>query len=122
MAKILLVEDDQTMRTILKTLLEIEGHQVATLPDRKKPDEILPFINGDVPDIMLVDVHLQNQSFNGYELVKRLRAEGGPELSHVRVVMSSGMDVKELCIQSGADAFLMKPYMPDELIELLSDQ
>jgi len=33
--------------------------------------------------------------------------------------MTSGMDVKERCLEAGADAFLLKPYMPDELMAKL---
>ncbi len=37
------------------------------------------------------------------------------------VVMASGMSLKEECLAAGADAFLLKPYMPDELIQILQE-
>jgi CheY-like chemotaxis protein len=41
------------------------------------------------------------------------------ELSDVRIVMTSGLNVKEECINRGANAFLLKPFMPDDLIRAL---
>jgi CheY-like chemotaxis protein len=34
--------------------------------------------------------------------------------------MTSGMNLKKECLQSGADAFIQKPFMPDELISLIN--
>ena len=36
-----------------------------------------------------------------------------------RVIMASGMNLKDECLAGGADDFLLKPYMPDDLINLL---
>jgi CheY-like chemotaxis protein len=41
------------------------------------------------------------------------------DLSDIRVVMTSGLNVKEECLRRGANAFLMKPFMPDDLLNLL---
>jgi DNA-binding NarL/FixJ family response regulator len=35
--------------------------------------------------------------------------------------MSSGADYRDLCIRYGADEFLLKPYMPDDLIRMIRD-
>ena len=41
------------------------------------------------------------------------------DLADVRVVMTSGLNVQEECLRRGANAFLLKPFMPDDLIRLL---
>jgi len=41
------------------------------------------------------------------------------ETANIRVVMTSGLDVRDECIRRGANAFLLKPFMPDDLIRLL---
>ena len=114
-AKIMLVEDDPTMQNILKTLLEIEGFKVVTVPDSHAEAEVVSIIKGEMPDLVLLDVHLRR--INGIDIMRLMRAD--PELKAVRVVMSSGMEMKRQCLQAGANAFLLKPYMPDELIRLL---
>ena len=113
--KITLVEDDPMMRSVLKTLLEIEGFKVFLMPDRKTLDELLACLKEASPDLVLLDVHLR--SLNGIDLLKRIRAEEG--FGSLKVIMSSGMDMKDQCLKAGADGFLMKPYMPDELMKAL---
>ncbi len=112
---VMLVEDDATMQAVLRTLLEIEGFQVALASDKHSLEDIVQAIRAAQPDILLLDVHLRDIS--GYDIVKRVRAD--EQIHDTRVVMSSGMDVKDQCLKAGADDFLMKPYMPDELMKKL---
>ncbi len=63
----------------------------------------------------MLDVFLAGQ--NGLQILESIRAH--PRLRATRVVMVSGMDVSAECKKKGADAFLLKPYMPDELVRLL---
>ena len=112
MTKVLLVEDDATMRNLLKTLLEIEKFEVV-IADMGQP--ALDEIRKANPDAILMDVHLQRE--NGMDVVKALRKF--PAGKRIKVLMASGMDLKHECIDAGADGFLMKPYMPDELINWL---
>jgi DNA-binding response OmpR family regulator len=113
--KVLLVEDDATMQAVLRTLLEIEGFQVSIAPDRKGQKELVNFIKDENPDVMLLDVHLRETS--GIEILRELRQDAA--YANTRVIMTSGLDVKEKCIAAGANSFLLKPYMPDELIKKL---
>lgn len=110
--KVLLAEDDATMVSLLKTLLKMEGFQVVVLDaDADVPAAVC----NELPDIVLLDVHLSHQS--GLEILKSIRKMA--ETKHIPVVMTSGADVKEKCIGLGANAFLLKPYMPDDLIGIL---
>ncbi len=54
---------------------------------------------------------------DGLELLTQLRAD--PMLKATRIVMSSGMDVSDQCMAAGADAFLLKPYTPEQLVEVI---
>ena len=115
MKKIMLIEDDDSMKSVLGTLLEIEGFKVMLAPDRRPLDEILEAVRRANPDVILIDVHLRQVS--GFDILKALRAD--PQFATARMVMSSGMDVRDDCMEAGADDFLMKPYMPDELLKRL---
>ena len=110
--KILLAEDDATMVSLLKTLLKMEGFQVILLDANA---DVPAVVLSEHPDIVLLDVHLSHQ--NGLEILASIR--NGKETKTIPVVMTSGEDVKEECIQLGANAFLLKPYMPDDLIKML---
>jgi two-component system, OmpR family, alkaline phosphatase synthesis response regulator PhoP len=110
MTKVMLVEDDPTMLSLLQTLLEIEGFEVAKPADF---NNVVAEVVAHKPDVMLVDVHLQDAS--GFDILEAVREEEA--VKHTAVIMSSGMDFSSECIQKGANDFVMKPYMPDELIE-----
>lgn len=110
--KVLIAEDDITMVSLLKTLLKMEGFEVLAL----QPDADVPLaVRNEKPDIVLLDVHLFGQS--GLDILSDIR--GSAETAATRVVMSSGSDVREECARRGANGFLMKPYMPDDLITIL---
>lgn len=112
MSNVLLAEDDVTMVKLLETLLKMEGYQVSALDaDASVAEAVL----ADPPDILLMDVHLSNN--NGIEEMKKLRAAPGG--GDVRVLMVSGLDFKAECLANGADGFLQKPFMPDDLLSAL---
>ncbi len=112
--KLLLVDDDRTMRMILKTLLEIEGFSVS-IWEGFSFDDILDQTRATMPDLMLLDVHIRE--IDGLNVVRAIRQD--PELARIRVLMTSGMELQDKCLTAGANAFIMKPYMPDELIQRL---
>lgn len=116
--KVMLVEDDAAMRSLLKTLLEIEGHPVVSYYEQSNPaGSILDMVRREQPSVVLLDVHLRGIS--GLDVLREIRADAG--LNAMRVIMSSGMDVKDECMRAGATDFLLKPFMPDELLNRLLD-
>lgn len=112
MPKILLLEDDHDMTMLLQTLLEIEGYQVWSY-DHQRP--VVEQAEGKIPDLVLLDVHLGGQ--DGIQILRQIRK--APVLREVRVVMTSGINMTEECLRDGANAFIVKPYMPERLLEIL---
>jgi DNA-binding response OmpR family regulator len=110
MAKVLLIEDDPTMLSLLGTLLDMEGFQVVKL---EQFNAVILAIRNENPDVVLMDVNLQE--VNGIEILAEIRQD--VKLNGVRVIMSSGMDFRRESMDNGADDFIQKPYMPDELID-----
>ena len=109
MTKVMLVEDDPTMINLLGTLLEMEGFEVVKLA---RFGSVLEDIKAEMPDIVLMDVHLNDA--DGLAFCAGIR--GDAQIAKMKVIMSSGMDMRHESNQAGADDFLLKPYMPDELI------
>ena len=112
MQKVMLVEDDATMVGLLNILLEMEGFGVVKMLE-DDPDQILETIRKEQPAIILMDVHLRQT--NGLDLLSRIKDQ--PEMKTVKILMSSGIDFQEECTKAGADGFILKPYMPDALIQ-----
>jgi CheY-like chemotaxis protein len=115
MVKILLADDDFTMVSLLKTLLGMEGYQVTTLWDKK--GDILDNIRKEKPDILLIDIFLGDR--NGLDIVRQIRET--PDLASLRIIMASGIDKTEECLAAGADVFLLKPYLPEDLYKKLRE-
>jgi two-component system response regulator MtrA len=112
MHKIMLVEDDPTMLSLLRTLLKLEQFDTVTLGD---DENVLEAVHQHRPDAILLDVHLAQG--NGVDLLREIRSD--PTLQHVYIIMQSGMNLATECREAGADNFLLKPYMPDTLIQAI---
>jgi DNA-binding response OmpR family regulator len=112
MTKIMLIEDDSTMLSLLETLLEFEGYAVVGVNPSIELDEVLGAVQQEMPDLLLLDVNLRK--LDGIDILRALRRTEG--LKHIRVLMNSGKDYQMRCYQEGADGFILKPYMPEDLI------
>lgn len=113
MPKVMLIEDDANMFSIVKMFLEFEGYEVVNVENGERIEDILRQLHSERPDLVLLDVNLRH--LNGFDILHQLRAD--PVLSNVRVLMSSGMDMTYKSQREGANGFILKPFMPDELVE-----
>ena len=116
MTKVLLVEDDKTMLSLLTTLLGIEGYEVLQLDDDSEAGIIRSICN-QLPDLVMMDVNLSQA--NGLDVLRQVRQQS--DCQGVRILMSSGMDLRLESRDAGADGFIQKPYMPDDLIRQLKE-
>lgn len=112
MPRIALAEDDETMVQLLSTLLTMDGFDVEPVGPE---EDVAAAVERTLPDALILDMHLTNQ--NGLEVLDAIRrSESGRKL---RIIMTSGLNVRDDCLSRGADDFLLKPFMPDELIGML---
>lgn len=112
MPRIMLIDDDETMISLLKTLLEMDGFEV--LSTTKWKDIPAEVVKGR-PDLILMDCNLPG--IDGLDVLQMMM--GSKEQSGPRIIMTSGMDMEYRAMASGADAFLLKPYTPDTLYTLI---
>lgn len=112
MARVMILDDDSTMSSLLRTLLQLDGFETFSGPIG---GDILMAVKAEMPDAVLLDVFLAKK--DGLEVLRALRQD--PQTAPIPVVMTSGMDVAEQCQRQGADAFLLKPYSPDQLVDVL---
>ena len=116
LAKVMLVDDDINTVYLQKTLLELEGFDICLFTEG---DDYLNILSQELPDAVLMDVYLENYKLNGLALLDQTRKH--PEFEHIKIIMSSGINFQKQSKQQGADGFLQKPYMPEELINLLKE-
>ena len=114
MTKILVAEDDRTMRGLLATLLELEGDQPIMV---SQLTEILPTAEETMPDLILLDVHLAGN--DTFPTLKELK--GNPRVSQIPIIMISGMDLRDKCLRLGATDFILKPFRPQKLLQRIHE-
>lgn len=104
MAKILLVEDDQSLREIYGIRLTAEGHEIVTAGDG---EEALAAAVREKPDLIISDVMMPKIS--GFDMLDILRST--PETKDIKVIMMTALssdDQRERGERLGADRFLVK--------------
>lgn len=111
-AKILIVEDEAAIRTLISFACAAAGYEVKCAEDAIKAQEI---VDSNPPDLILLDYMLPEIS--GVEWLEKLHAD--PKTEHLPVIMltargSESDRVKGL--NAGADDYIVKPFMPRELI------
>lgn len=74
MARILVADDSETILLLVRTRLEMEGHEVETAVDGQEVVDALRNAAGEPPDILLLDAMMPRKS--GIEALRELRAAG----------------------------------------------
>lgn len=117
-AKILIVEDDQFLRDLLKTKLEKENFEVTSAIDG--PGGIEKIVS-TLPDVMLLDIILPG--IDGFEVLKRIRTHSNAQVAKTPIILLSNLG-QEADIEKGkalgANNYLIKSnFTIDEIIEKL---
>jgi len=107
--KILVVDDDPDIGTMIKMMLEYKGYAV-TVTDRGDMAEDL--LRNDGYDLMIMDMLLSG--VNGIDICARVKKN--QETSEIPVLMiSAHPNAKDICLQAGADEFISKPFDMEEM-------
>jgi CheY-like chemotaxis protein len=114
---IFLIEDDNTMRSLLETLFQLEGYNTYAI-EPTSIDDALRLVRKHRPEALLIDVHLKR--FSGIDLASAIRNEN--TIDQPIIIMASGVNLQNECISSGADQFYLKPYMPQQMIDWLKSK
>ena len=105
--KILVVEDDTTIRTLLGLALQDAGYSDVAMAARG--DDGLDAALRDRPDLVLLDVMLPG--LDGLSVARRIRAT--PELAETRILMiTARTEPEDICrgLEAGADDYVTKPF------------
>jgi CheY-like chemotaxis protein len=112
LGRVLVVDDDDVIRQLITVNLELEGFEVATAVDGQ--DCLDKVVDVD-PVVVTLDIMMPR--LDGWEAASRLRSD--PRTAGVKVVLLSAR-AQEADLQRGdrigVDAYLTKPFDPDELI------
>lgn len=105
MKKILIAEDNPASREFLVELLGAQGYQVAVAEDG---ESALQKAKEEPPDLLLLDI--QMPGMDGYEVVRRLRADPGTAALRIVACTAYAMSGdEEKAIAAGFDGYITKP-------------
>lgn len=120
---VLLVEDDDSTRTAVTWLLERSGAEVTSLPEAEAAIRGLAAdMLGKRPDVLVADIAMPGE--DGFTLLRRLRTieteRGLPPLPAAALTAYARDEDRRRALDAGFDAFIAKPFEPNELIQVIT--
>ena len=108
--KILVLDDDPDIGTMIKMMLEYKGYSVTVSERAEQAYEVL---RTDEFDLIIMDMLLSG--VNGTDLCSEFKKDGS--IAHVPVIMiSAHPNAKEICLEAGADEFISKPFDMQDIL------
>lgn len=117
MIKLLAVDDSPEVRELLRMTFDFDDYEFR---EAGNGEEALTLIREWKPDIVLLDIMMPGQ-FDGIDVCRLIKQD--PDLQHIFVAMLTAKSEKEdmdICRELGANAYLIKPFYPLELVSLVS--
>jgi CheY-like chemotaxis protein len=112
---VLIIEDNQDLRSMYRIILEMDGHEVLEAGDARRG---LQLLKKERPDVALVDIGLQGM--DGHDLARQFRGEPGGDTTLLIALTGYGSRAdRERSRQAGFDHHLVKPVDPETLAKLL---
>jgi CheY-like chemotaxis protein len=110
--RILVAEDDDDTRELMRRTLERRGYEVTTASDGVEAFDLAVRLR---PDLIITDIHMP--AADGAHLVRRVRDT--PELLATPIIITTGYGTGSatLTLSQGADAYEPKPVDPASLLE-----
>jgi len=116
MAKcILIVDDSETVRQVLKLALGNAGYQVVEAEDGF---DALAKLSGAQIDMLITDLNMPNM--DGLELIKKVREEGRHRFKPIVLLTTeSSEEKKKAGREAGASGWIVKPFKPEQLLKVV---
>ena len=111
---VLVVDDDEAIRRVVRTVLEADGFEVVEAADGPAALLLLDAIMGRGPDAVVLDIMMPG--IDGIEVCRRI------DHDKIKVIMLSARDDAETrneAARAGADAYLTKPFSAIELLDVV---
>jgi len=109
MGRILVVDDEKSMRELLSIMLGKEGHEVVTADSGQKA---VRFLNQDIFDLVITDVKMPKMG--GVEVLKTVKG-ASPETVVIMITAYATAETAVEAMKEGAYDYIMKPFKVDEI-------
>ncbi len=108
--RILVVDDDSSIRNFVQVNLEARGYQVLTAPDGEKA---ILIAKKEKPDLLILDIVMPEM--DGFSVCRKFRQWSGAPV--IMLSAREGDGDKEKCAACGANDYLTKPFVLRELLD-----
>jgi DNA-binding NarL/FixJ family response regulator len=113
--RLLVVDDDPGLLLAVSETLREEGHEVQTA---RRAAEALTRVAESLPDLIISDIRMPGM--DGYTLARNLRSAPRTRLLPIVFLTAKDETADRIAgFQTGADAYLTKPFEPDELVAVV---
>jgi len=114
--KILIVDDSESIRSLLKYNLETGGYETVVAKDGLEALKIIE--KNDDLNLLLTDLHMPNM--NGLELIEKVRQyERFKFLPILFLTTETNIDMKQRAKNAGATGWIVKPFQSEKLIKTI---
>jgi two-component system chemotaxis response regulator CheY len=114
--RVLTVDDSKTMRDMVSFTLESAGFEVVKAEDGVRA---LSLLAGTKVDLIITDINMPNM--DGVTLVKTLRADSAYKSMPILILTTEGGDDKKAQGRAaGATGWIVKPFAPDKLLQVVN--
>lgn len=111
MAKILIVDDDPQVTTLLEKILSLAGFTTTIVNDSAQAMEVAESM---LPDFFILDLMMPQP--NGFELCRMIRSNANMINTPILIITASDdYDSKAIAYAAGANDYITKPFDQDEL-------
>ena len=112
MTKILIVDDEESIRDLAQIILKDRGYEVITTGSGSKAIEEFQL---EQPDLVLLDIRMPGM--NGFEVCTVLkRQDFSKEVPVVMFTVSNSEDDRKLAKEAGCNGYFLKPFSSDDLV------
>ena len=114
MARILVVDDDPSIRSLLTDLLEMEGYDVSIAVDGLAALQAVETVN---PHFVVLDVMMPG--LDGFGVLTAIRSLPGEPVPVLMLTAAAEADANAKAWANGVDYYLAKPFTPDAVLDLV---
>jgi two-component system chemotaxis response regulator CheY len=114
--RIMTVDDSKTMREMVSFTLKNAGYEVLEAEDGKQAVDVL--FGGNKADVIITDLNMPNM--NGLELIRALRADPNYKFTPILMLTTESDDTRKTEGKAaGATGWIVKPFNPEKLIQVV---